>query len=187
MSELNKIFNDLNFPNAHALYWYTGLYLGLPRVFMNTVRNKLVCDSNIQSILIPVYKVTDPVSGNIISVNITDHYFFIGTDKEIETESDIGLHNHPNISLIRDTNDKRYPSKITPVRIQQIINTHIKKRGSTIQEDVTVQITGGTFKNWYGVVQEKSYSDLEHIDIKFTSDEYECITKMPTVLCKTTC
>lgn len=182
---MTKVFHDLNFDQANQLKWYTGLYLGLPRVFMNVVKQKLSKHPNVEAVLIPIHKVTDPVSHTEISINITDHYFFIGTNKTVNTDYDIGIHTHTNISLIRDID--HVPTCITPTRIQQVINAHIKQRALAIQEDVTVHITGGTFKNWYGVVQETITDTPEHIDVKFFSDEYECITTMPTALCKATC
>ena len=182
-----KVFHDLNFEKAHTLYWYTGLYLGLPRVFMNIVRAKLSQHDKIAAVLVPLYHVTDPVTKTKIAINITDHYFFIGTTTPILDEYDIGLHTHTNISLIRDSEVSTAPSTITPSRIQKVINVHIDQRAKAIQEDVTVRITGGTFKNWYGVVQEKSLNNPEYIHVKFMSDEYECTTEMPTALCKATC
>jgi len=188
MEETLKLHHNLNFDNARRLTWYTGLYLGLPRVFMSIVRKKLIHHPNVTSVLIPLHIVKDPVTNKTIHINITDRYFFIGTDSEVDSEFDIGLHTHINtITLLRNKEDSYRPTKITINSIQQVIDAHVKKRRSTIQEDVTVFITGGTFKGWYGIVQKKSPMDPETIRVKFTSDEYDYVTPMPTALCKAAC
>ena len=188
MEETLKLHHNLNFDNARMLTWYTGLYLGLPRVFMSIVRKKVVHHPNVDSVLIPLHIVRDPVTGKPISINITDRYFFIGTLTQIDSEFDIGLQSHINtITLLRNKENSYKPTKITVSAIQQVIDAHIKKRRTTIQEDVSVFITGGTFKDWYGTVQKKSSDDLEHIRVKFISDEYDYVTKMPTALCKAAC
>ena len=185
MEETLKVHHNLNFDNARMLTWYTGLYLGLPRVFMSIIRNKVVHHPNVDSVLIPLHIVKDPVTGKPISINITDRYFFIGTSSTIESEFDIGLQSHINtITLLRNKENSYKPTKITINAIQQVIDAHVRKRRNTIQEDVTVFITGGTFKGWYGTVQEKSSEDYENIQVKFTSDEYDYTAKMPTALCK---
>lgn len=154
---------------------------------MSIVRKKLVYHPNVESVLIPLHVVSDPVTGRAISINITDRYFFIGTLSEVDSEFDVGLQSHINITLLRNKDDSYKPTKITLHAIQQVIDAHIKKRRNTIQEDVTVFVTAGTFKDWYGTVQKKSMVDPENIEVKFTSDEYDYVTDVPTALCKATC
>jgi len=182
-----KIHHDLNFSNARNLIWYTGVYLCLPRIFMSIVRKKLVHHPLVESVLIPLQVVTDPVSKRSININITDRYFFIGTKKELNSETDIGLGGYAHsITLLRNREKSDTPSKINIESIQHVINTHIRQRYSNIQEDVTVHITGGTFKDWYGVVEKKIISNPDTVHVRFNSDEYSYSTDMPTALCKTT-
>jgi len=187
MADILKLHHTLEFPKAEELNWYTGLYLGLPRVFMSIVRKKLVHASAVESVLIPLHIVRDPVTRKRISINITDRYFFVGANKELESESDIGLQTHiSTITLLRNSENSYKPSRISAQEIKQVIRAHITKRRTTIQEDVTVLITAGTFKDWYGTVEEK-IDNSEHVRVKFNSDEYNYVTEMPTALCKATC
>jgi len=184
-TELLKVKHNLNFPQADGLNWYIGLYLGLPRVFMSVVRKKLIQHSAVESILIPLYTVNDPINGRQIHISITDKYFFVGTKTEIYHEEDIGIQSHTNtVMLLRNGEDYK-PSKITPAAIRNVIREHLHKRKTTIQPDLTVCITAGTFRDWYGVVEGTS-DDREHTQIRFASDEYDCVTAMPTILCKVT-
>lgn len=183
MHEILKLHHNLDALNGDSLYWYTGLYLCLPRVFMSIVRNKLVNQELVKSVLVPVHIVKDPVTDRQLSINITDRYFFVGTSKELQSEEDIGLQTHINtITLLRNREDSYKPTKITLNEIKQVIHTHLSKRKNTIQEDITVYVIGGTFRDWYGTVQKKV--DPETVRIRFTSDDYEYITNMPTALCK---
>lgn len=178
-----KIHHGIDFEGADALYWYTGLYLGLNRVFMSVVKKKLVPCAVVGAILMPSQIVYDPISCKRISVSITDRYFFIGTYSPIYSEYDLGIHMHTStIILIRKTEVVNDLARIRLEDIRQVIYTYENQRQNTLQEDVTVLITGGTFKDWYGVVVEKSYDSK--VKVNFTSDEFECAEYMPVPLCR---
>jgi hypothetical protein len=180
--EIIKVHHDLNFPTADALQWYIGLYLGLPRVFMSIVRRKMVQSPAVESVLVPLHTVCDPITGRPIHISITDRYFFVGTNQEIGSEEDLGIQSHiKTIMLLRDDASKL--SKITPSAIRTVIREHLQKRKVTIQPDLTVCITAGTFRDWYGIVEGTS-EDRENTQVRFTSDDYNYVTDMPTVLCK---
>ena len=180
-----KIHHDLDsFAGAaEKLTWYTGTYLSLPRVFMSLVRRKIINSPVVSSVLIPLYTVRDPVTNRRISINITDRYFFIGTPGTISSEDDLGIGQHSGtVMLLRNTDDG-LPTQITPNDIRQVIRAHMQQRQRTIQQDVTVFITEGTFKQWYGVVADR-HENRENIRVRFNSDDYEYTTDIPTVLCK---
>lgn len=184
MEKSGKIQHSLDIATSDNLFWYTGLYLGLPRVFMSIVRKRIVQCPVVSSVLIPLYKIHDPVTNREISINITDRYFFVGTTEEILSESDIGIQsNLGTITLMRNGPIDR-PSKISPHEIKQVIYNHVTQRRNTIQEHVTVSITSGTFKNWEGVVTQKPESSPDHVRVNFVSNEYEYDTEVPVVLCK---
>lgn len=180
-----KIHHDLTvIESAERLNWYIGTYLSLPRVFMSVVRRKIVQSPKVESVLIPLYTVRDPVSGRQISINITDRYFFIGSREELNSEEDLGVAQHTStIMLLRNSDQSYKPSRITPQDIKNVIRTHIQRRRVTIQQDVTVCVTEGTFKDWFGTVEQK-FEDREIIRVKFLSDEYEYSAEMPSVFCK---
>ena len=183
-SDSIKVHHDLNFPFADNLQWYIGLYLGLPRVFMSIVRRKMVQSPVVESVLVPLYTVLDPITKRPIHISITDRYFFVGTTKEIHSEEDLGISSHINtVMLLRNGEDSSKPSKITSIAIRAVIRDHLQKRKVTIQPDLTVCITAGTFRDWYGIVEDTS-EDRENTKVRFTSDDYSYVTSMPTVLCK---
>lgn len=185
MKKIEKLHHDMDFSDAADLRWYTGLYLGLPRVFMSVVRNKIVASPNVDAVVIPLYTVRDPVSGQAIHISITDRYFFLGTHLDLESEYDIGTENHiGTIMLLRNREDSYKPTRITVEEIRQVISSHVQKRRKTIQENVTVLITAGTFKDWYATVEEKPTVDSEMLRVRIESDEWQYVTPMPTALCK---
>ena len=180
-----KIHHDLTvIEAAEQLNWYIGTYLSLPRVFMSIVRRKIVQSPKVESVLIPLYTVRDPISNRMISINITDRYFFIGSREELHSEEDIGVGQHAStIMLLRNSEQPFRPSKITPQDIKNVIRTHVQQRKITIQQDVTVCVTEGTFKDWFGTVEQK-FEDRESIRVKFSCDEYDYSADMPSVFCK---
>lgn len=181
-----KLNHNLNFPGAENLCWYVGIYLGLPRVFMSVVRKKLIKCPLIESVLIPQHTVDDPITNRHISINITDRYFFIGSNNEIHNEEELGIQAHINtIMLLRNGEDLYRPSKVTVGAIKTVIREHLHKRKVTIQPDLTIKVTAGTFKDWFGIVESTS-EDREKTRVRFTSDEYSFVTNIPTVLCHTT-
>ena len=185
--EHKKIHHDLNsFVGADDLYWYTGMYLSLPRVFMSLVRKKMVDNPNVYSILIPLYTVQDPVTGSHIAINITDRYFFVSSHTDLKSEFDIGIGHVNSVMLLRN-NDNASPTKITPRDIQHVIHTNIQQRQRTIQQDVMVQVTEGTFKEWCGIIENPVQDNREVVRVRFSSDEYNYTTDIPTVLCKAAC
>jgi hypothetical protein len=183
--DLEKIHHSLEgLPDADHMLWYVGLFLGLPRVFMSVVRRKIVQSPVVESILIPLYKVWDPVTEKDILIPITDRYFFIGTKKEIYSEEDIGASSHINtIMLLRGGEENPKPSCIDATAIRTVIRDSVQKRKLTIQPDLTVCITAGAFRDWFGQVEGTS-EDREHTRIRFSSDDYSYATEIPTVLCK---
>ena len=184
MCNQEKIRHSLEFDQVENLHWYTGLYLGLPRVFMSIVRKKIVETPIVHAILIPIYKIEDPITGRELSVHITDRYFFVGTTQEILREADIGIQSHlGTITLMRhETVD--IPVSIRPQEIKQVIYNHVNKRRDIIQKHVTVCITGGTFKDWEGEVIDKPADDPDKVKVNFHSDEYEYSTDVPVALCR---
>jgi len=181
-----KIHHDLESfaGNSSNLNWYTGTYLSLPRVFMSLVRRKIVNSPAVNSVLIPLYTVRDPITGNKISINITDRYFFISSMFDLYSEDDIGIGHHTGTVMLLRNNDDSLPAKITPQDINHVIHTHLQQRKCTIQQDVTVQVTAGTFKEWYGVVEGVKQDNRENIRVRFNSDDYEYTTDIPAILCK---
>ena len=106
---------------------------------------------------------------------------------EVGSEEDVGLRSHTNtITLLRNGADSQKPSKITTGEIKEVIRNHVHKRRTIIQDDVTVAIIAGTFKDWFGKVEART-DNPENVRIKFTSDNYDYTTDMPTILCKATC
>lgn len=185
---INKIQHNLEFPGAYNLNWYTGLYLGIPKQFTKIIKRKLVQNASVTAVLVPIHTVKDPVTQRNINIHIMDRYFFIGTKNDVMSEQNIGLHTSVStITLLRNRHETQSPSKISPKEINQVIYTHRKMRRDIIQEDVSVFITEGTFKNWYGIVQERNLSNPEIIKVKFNSDDYDYIADMPTALCKASC
>jgi len=180
-----KIHHDLDAfsDQAEQLNWYTGTYLSLPRVFMSLVRRKIVRSPLVHSVLIPLHTVCDPVTSRKISINITDRYFFISSKSIIHSEDDLGISQHTGTIMLLRNNDNNRPTMITPSDIKNVIRTQLQQRKRTIQQDVTVFVTEGTFKNWYGVVEEKN-DNQENIKVRFNSDDYEYSTNIPSVLCK---
>lgn len=179
-----KIHHDLNNIQAEAWNWYIGLYLGMPRVFMTVVRKKLVYCPAVESVLIPLHTVYDPVTGRKITINITDRYFFIGTNTPIRCEDDLGIQGNANsIMLVRNNPEATQPSQITAAELRTVIRSHLQKHRTTIQQDVTVQVLGGAFNGWYGVVENTS-EDLETVRVRFTCDDYHYTTELPSALCK---
>ena len=177
-----KIYNNLEFPGSTDLHWYIGQYLSMTRVFMSIVRKKMVDSKFVQAILIPVFGVRDPVTGRRIMINITDRYFFVGTDKPLESELDLGIQSHlGTITVIR--HDTGTPKETTIQDIQKIIYAHKHKKIDTIQENVMVSIKSGTFKDWEGIVLEKKATP-DHVTVDFVSDDYHCILDMPVALCE---
>lgn len=173
----HKIHYDLNIDGVSKLKWYVGLYLGLARVFMNIVRKRLVHHENVKVILIPTISAKDPVTKKDININVMDRYFFVGVDKEIKSETEIGLEDtYGTIILLRD--EKHKLSKITIKDIEKVINSQTKKN---IQENVTVTITAGTFKDWSGIVEKKKQDNLI---VRFVVDEYGYSTEISPILCK---
>lgn len=179
----DKILHQLD-DRSDTLNWYTGLYLSLPRIFMSVVRRKIVVTPIVQAVLIPLYKIEDPITKRELSIHITDRYFFVGTSEEILSEADIGIQGQGgNITLMRENHVDR-PAKIKAKDIRNVIYTHVNKRRSVIQEHVAVSITGGTFKDWEGVVIEKQKGNPDNVTVNFTSDEYEYSAEVPVALCK---
>jgi len=175
---MKKISPDLkSIENASGLKWYIGLYLGLARVFMNIIKKKVLLHENVKAILIPSISAKDPVTKKDILINIMDRYFFVGTEKEVKSEQDIGLEDtYGTIILLRDENHKL--SKIAISDIEKVINSQVKKN---IQENVTITITAGTFKNWQGVVEKKHHDKLL---VRFMVDKYDYSTEVSPILCK---
>lgn len=180
--EHDKIQHDVHAVATDNLSWYIGLYLGQPRVFLTILRKKVVHSPAVQSVLIPLYTVQDPITNKKISINITDRYFFVGCSQTIYSEDCIGLQAHANTIMLLRGEDGAL-AKIAPTEIKNVIHTHVQKRKLTIQQDITVHITAGTFKDWYGVVEGTS-ENKENTFVRFTSDDYEYTAEMPTVLCK---
>ena len=183
MKDILKLHHNLPQENSEKLNWYTGLYLCLPRVFMGIVRNKLINQDVVESVLIPMHTVKDPYTHKPINIHVTDRYFFIGTNSEISSEEDIGIQSHVNtITLLRNRENSYKPTKIAINEIRHVIHTNLSKRKNTIQEDITIYVIGGTFQDWYGTVVQKLDSDT--VKVRFTIEEYEYSTLMPTALCK---
>lgn len=178
---MDKIFHNLDFKNSHNLNWFIGLYLGIPRVFMNILRKKIFESSKVTAVLIPTYTVKDPVSKKDITINLTDHYFFVGCTEDIYSETDIGLDQSGGaVILLRNENLKL--SKISIEEIKKVISSNITQKYNTIQPNVTVKVTGGTFKDWSGIVETKT--DTDNIKVSFCTDSYSYSTEIPLILCK---
>ena len=185
MEKRDKIHWTTDFDMAQGLHWYTAVYLGLPNAFTSILRRKLASHEAVSAIIIPTSTVIDPVSGSSISIHLTDRYFFIGTTKEVYTESDLGIHSSlTNITLLRNHDGVNSPSVISLSEIDSVVDTHLCRRRETLQEMVDVVITGGVFKSWYGTVTSKPHND--NVGVKVASDEYRFEIDMPIALCKPT-
>lgn len=177
----DKIKNlDLSNTDAN-LYWYTSVYLGLPSIFTAVIRNRVINNNTIKEVIIPVDKVQDPISGAKINTYPMDRYFFIGSDKLIHSESELGFKSSlTTTTLIR--NSKGSPIKVKLHEIQQMLEHHKNQKRRTLQEMVDVVITNGTFKDWYGTVQKSPEKDTVHISIN--SDSYNFDIDVPMAICK---
>ena len=183
MEKADKIHWTTDFEGAQDLNWYTGVYLGLTNVFTSVLRRKLATSEVVEAIIIPTSTVTDPVSGSRISIHLTDRYFFIGTNKKVHQEKELGIHSSlTTITLLRNHDGVNSPSIISLSEIDMVISTHLGRRRETLQEMVNIVITGGTFKEWYGTVTGKPNND--NVDVKVASDEYHFDINMPIALCR---
>jgi hypothetical protein len=180
----NKIVNNLEFKGANSLLWYTGLYLGLPRIFMSVVKKKIIHSPIVSAILIPLAKIEDPVTHRIIEINITSRYFFIGANKPLESELELGIKSNLGTIIIMRDDSSKMLKQINIKDIQRTILAHKHSKRDTLQEHVPVVIKQGTFKSWEGVIVEKSKDEPEVVGVKFQSDDYSLSLKMPVALCE---
>lgn len=179
---MSKIKNYPDLSSADPnLNWYTAMYLGLPDIFLAVIRKRVDNNSIIDQVIIPTHSVQDPVSGSNINTYPMDRYFFVGSKKSVQSESELGFKSSlTTTTLIRTSSGS--PIKLKLSEIESMINHHKNQKRKILQDMVDVIITRGTFKDWYGTVIESA--EDETVRVTITSDNYNFDVDMPIAICK---
>lgn len=150
-----------------------------PKSVLSKIKRRILQNENVKAVLVPAHIVIDPVTKKQIRVNITDRYFFIGTDIPVKNEQELNI-DYSYVILLHNENEVLSTIKFEDIK--KTINNHIRYRRDNIYPGVDVEITAGAFKHWLGKVEKK---DLDRVLVNFKSDEYDYLAEMPSILCKT--
>jgi hypothetical protein len=158
------------------------MHFGLPQIFIQAIKSKIAKSPILEAVLIPLTETIDPITKKKILVDIIGRYFFIGTNKPIEHETDLGIKIRGDLIIIRDEQNK-HPVKVSTKDIKTVLSFYKIKKRSVIQQYISVLIRGGSLKNWTGTVTDQPNAD-DTVPIQFTSEEYNYKTDVPLVLCE---